>query len=105
MIHHGNFTISQYDLFCKFTLKILPVINMPMTPVNLNRAKHDLRRSVVTVAIVAQKKICQANFTFQNDDSSSMQKRRAPTGALNAAATPAAAPALMKLRLQWSKAK
>ena len=52
------------------------------------------------VEVIAQKNICQESFKFQKDETSSMEKRRPPTGAPNAEATPAAAPALMKLRLK-----
>ena len=43
---------------------------------------------------------CQDSFRFQKDDTSSMAKRSPPTGAPKAAETPAAAPAVMKLRLR-----
>lgn len=39
----------------------------------------------------------------QNDETSSREKSKPPIGALNAVATPAAAPALMKLRLRKKK--
>ena len=49
---------------------------------------------------IAQKNICQESFMFQNEETSSIENRSPPTGAPNAEATPAAAPALIKLRLQ-----
>ena len=66
----------------------------------MNPVKAELNKSVVNVDVIAQKKICHERRMFQNDDTSSIEKRRPPTGAPNADATPAAAPALMKLRLQ-----
>ena len=61
--------------------------------------KAELNKSVVNVDTIAQKKICHESFMFQKLDTSSMENKRPPTGAPNADATPAAAPALMKLRL------
>lgn len=40
---------------------------------------------------------------FQNEETSSIENKRPPTGAPNADATPAAAPADIKLRLQEYK--
>lgn len=48
---------------------------------------------------MVQKKICQDNFMFQNDETSSIANSKPPTGAPKAEATPAPAPAEMKLRL------
>ena len=45
------------------------------------------------------KNVCHDNFMFQNDDTSSIENSSPPTGAPKAEATPAAAPAEMKLRL------
>lgn len=45
------------------------------------------------------KNVCHDNFMFQNDDTSSIENNSPPTGAPKAEATPAAAPAEMKLRL------
>ena len=39
------------------------------------------------------------SFMLQKEDTSSIPKRRPPTGAVKAEATPAAAPAAVKLRL------
>jgi hypothetical protein len=47
-----------------------------------------------------QKKICQDKVVVQKDETSSMENRRPPTGAPKADATPAAAPADTKFRLQ-----
>ena len=90
------------------SLHIQPTLNMiffsalnrPKFPVYLKPSKAELNRSVVNVETMAQKKICQANFRFQKDETSSIEKRRPPTGAPKAEATPAAAPALMKFLLQ-----
>ena len=76
------------------------VLNIPNCHWYLNAVKAELKRSVVKVEVIAQKNICQESFKFQKDETSSMEKRRPPTGAPNAEATPAAAPALMKLRLE-----
>lgn len=46
-----------------------------------------------------QKNICQERVVVQKEDTSSIEKSKPPTGAPNAEATPAAAPADMKLRL------
>jgi len=53
----------------------------------------------VKVASMLQKNVIQPSFRLQNDDTSSMANSRPPTGAANAADTPAAAPAVVKLRL------
>lgn len=45
------------------------------------------------------KNVCHDNFMFQNEDTSSIENNSPPTGAPKAEATPAAAPAEMKLRL------
>lgn len=77
--------------------------NWPNWPVYLKAAKAELKRSVVTVATMAQKNICQESSWFQKEDTSSMENSRPPTGAPNADATPAAAPALMKFLLDKLK--
>ena len=65
-----------------------------------NESNDELKMSAVNVANMQQKKIIQPSFIDQNDDTSSMANSRPPTGAPNAAATPAAAPAVVKLRLR-----
>ena len=45
------------------------------------------------------KNVCHDNFMFQKEDTSSIENNSPPTGAPKADATPAAAPAEMKLRL------
>ena len=55
--------------------------------------------TVVNVDTMQAKNVCQDNFMFQKEDTSSIEKSRPPTGAPNAEATPAAAPAEIKLRL------
>lgn len=55
--------------------------------------------TVVNVDTMQQKNVCQESFMFQKDETSSIENKRPPTGAPNADATPAAAPAEMKLRL------
>ncbi len=60
----------------------------------------ELKRSAVKVDSMQEKKIIQPSFMLQKDDTSSMANSRPPTGAPNAAATPAAAPAVVKLRLR-----
>lgn len=50
-----------------------------------------------------QKKVCQDNFIFQNEETSSIENNRPPTGEPNADATPAAAPADIKFLLQIIK--
>mmetsp|Transcript_5083 Transcript_5083/g.11089 ORF Transcript_5083/g.11089 Transcript_5083/m.11089 type:complete len:302 (-) Transcript_5083:434-1339(-) len=62
-------------------------------------AMRELKKSAVNTLIMHAKKICQESFWFQKDATSSKQKRRPPTGAPKAAATPAATPAVMKSRL------
>jgi hypothetical protein len=76
------------------------LLNIPKSPLYTKPVNAELKRSVVNVATMAQKKICQERRMFQKDETSSMEKRRPPTGAPKADATPAAAPALMKLRLK-----
>jgi len=55
--------------------------------------------TVVNVDTMQAKNVCQDNFMFQKEDTSSIEKSRPPTGAPKAEATPAAAPAEIKLRL------
>lgn len=55
--------------------------------------------TVVNVEIMQQKNICHVNFWFQNEDTSSIEKSSPPTGAPNADAIPAPAPAEMKFLL------
>lgn len=45
------------------------------------------------------KNVCQDNFMFQKEETSSIENSSPPTGAPKAEATPAAAPAEIKLRL------
>ena len=78
----------------------LSVSNRPKTPLNLNELNEELNRSAVKVASMQQKKIIQPNFMLQKEDTSSMANSSPPTGAPNAAATPAAAPAVVKFRLR-----
>ena len=67
-----------------------------------NESVDELKRSAVKVASMQAKKIIQPSFIDQKEDTSSMVNRSPPTGAPNAAATPAAAPAVVKLRLnRW----
>jgi len=69
-------------------------------PSKWNSWNEELKRSAVIVAIMQQKNVIQPSFRLQNDDTSSMANSRPPTGAAKAADTPAAAPAVVKLRLQ-----
>ena len=78
----------------------LSVLNAPNCPVYVKPSKAELKRSVVKVEIMQQKKICQDKVVVQNDDTSSIENSRPPTGAPNAEETPAAAPAEMKFLLQ-----
>ena len=78
----------------------LSALNIPKSPWYLNLSNAELNKSVVKVDNIAQKNICQESFMFQNEETSSIENRSPPTGAPNAEATPAAAPALIKLRLQ-----
>ncbi len=61
---------------------------------------EELKRSAVKVDNMQEKKIIQPSFILQKEDTSSMAKSSPPTGAPKAAATPAAAPAVVKLRLR-----
>ena len=78
----------------------LSVLKRPKLPSYLNAENAELNRSVVNVETMAQKKICHDSFMFQNEDTSSMEKSKPPTGAPKAEATPAAAPAEMKFLLK-----
>ena len=60
---------------------------------------HYKQLTVVNVDTMQAKNVCHDNFMFQNDDTSSIENNSPPTGAPKAEATPAAAPAEMKLRL------
>ena len=58
----------------------------------------------MAAAIPAQKKVCHDRRRLQKDDRSSIANNKPPIGALNAAATPAATPAVVNERLQtWIK--
>ena len=80
-------------------------LKSPNPPVYLKPVKADLNKSVVKVAVMQENKVCQDNFMFQKDETSSMANKRPPTGAPKAEATPAPAPADMKLRLIVNKQK
>lgn len=71
----------------------------PMLPWNLYPEKPDWRKLMVTTETMEQKNVCQPRVWFQKEDTSSIANRRPPTGAPNAALTPAAAPAEIKSRL------
>ena len=75
-------------------------LNSPKFPLYLKLLKAELKRSVVNVEIMQQKNVCQESFKFQNEETSSMEKRSPPTGAPNAEDTPAATPADTKFLLQ-----
>ena len=77
----------------------LSVWKRPKLPTGRKASKDELKMSAVKVASMQQKKIIQPSFNVQKDDTSSMANSRPPTGAPNAAATPAAAPAVVKFRL------
>ena len=83
---------------CHVTLEVNLVLKSPKSFLYLNPWKDELSRSVVKVATMQQKKTCQESLFFQKDETSSIAKRRPPTGAPKAEAIPAAAPAEMKLR-------
>ena len=100
---------QQQGIPCNYTLKC----NQAAMKVRLQGRQHRVARPelalafevclpVVNVDTMAQKKICHESFMFQNEDTSSMENNRPPTGAPNAEATPAAAPALIKLRLKYT---
>lgn len=76
------------------------LLKRPKSPLYWNPVNAELKRSVVKVATMAQKKICQESRIFQKLDTSSIEKSNPPTGAPKAEATPAAAPALMKFLLE-----
>jgi len=80
----------------------LSVLKSPNIPSKWKSWKDELKRSQVNVAIMQQKNVIQPSLRLQNDDTSSMANRRPPTGAANAADTPAAAPAVVKFRLHHS---
>ena len=63
-------------------------LKRPKSPLYLNPWKAELRRSVVKVATIQQKKTCQESLFFQKDETSSMAKSKPPTGAPNAEAIP-----------------
>ena len=71
-------------------------LNSPKSPLYLNPWKAELRRSVVNVATMQQKKTCHESLFFQKEETSSIANKRPPTGAPKAEAIPAAAPAEMK---------
>ena len=77
----------------------LLVWNKPKTCFSSNDSMDELKRSAVNVDSIQEKKIIQPNFILQKEDTSSIANSNPPTGAPKAAATPAAAPAVVKLRL------
>lgn len=81
----------------------LSVWKSPNCPSIWKESNDELKISAVNVASMQQKKIIQPSFILQNDDTSSMANSKPPTGAPNAAATPAAAPAVVKFRLKNNK--
>lgn len=60
---------------------------------------------MVKVETIVQKNICHDSFIFQKEETSSIANNNPPTGAPKADATPAPAPAEMKLRLQKGEKK
>lgn len=75
-------------------------LNKPKFFVNWNPSSDELRKEEVNTDTIQQKKICQLSLSFQKDDTSSIEKSKPPTGAPNAADTPAAAPADTKFLLK-----
>ncbi len=65
--------------------------------------KAVLKRLAMANATTLQKKTCQLRRLLQNEDKSSIANSRPPTGALKAAATPAATPAVVNARLEVSQ--
>ena len=78
------------------SLEVNFVLNNPKSFLYLNPWKEELSKSVVKVAVMQQKNTCHDSLFFQKEDTSSMAKSKPPTGAPNADAIPAAAPAEMK---------
>ena len=78
---------------------LLSVLNNPKFPLYSNPSNAELKRSVVKVETMLQKNVCIESFMFQNEETSSMENKRPPTGAPKADDTPAATPADTKLRL------
>ena len=70
-----------------------------------NPLNAELNKSVVNVATMQQKNICQDNVVVQNEDTSSIENNNPPTGAPKADDTPAAAPAEIKFLLKINKNK
>ena len=77
--------------------------NGPITPLNWKPLKAVLKSLAMANATTLQKKTCQLRRLLQNEDKSSIANSRPPTGALKAAATPAATPAVVKARLEVSQ--
>ena len=72
----------------------------PKSPLYSNPLNDDNSSLAVAAAIPAQKKVCHDSRRLQNDDRSSMANSSPPIGALKAAATPAATPAVVNDRLK-----
>ena len=72
----------------------------PKLPSNSKPEKDESKSLAVAAAIPAQKKVCHDRRRLQKDDRSSIANSKPPIGALNAAATPAATPAVVNERLQ-----
>lgn len=74
-------------------------LNKPNPLVTRNPSNAELSSDEVNTDTIQQKNICQLSLSFQNDETSSIENSRPPTGAPNAVETPAAAPADTKFRL------
>ncbi len=98
MLEHRFILIEDNVLHCIVHTRTL---KRPKEPLYVNPLMATLRILVVAAAIPQQKKVCQANLLLQNDERSSIANSRPPNGALKAAATPAATPAVVKVRL-WT---
>ena len=84
---------------------MVSALNSPKSPWYLKPRNAELKRSVVNVDTMQQKKVCQDSFMFQNDETSSMENSNPPTGAPKADDTPAATPADIKFLLTAVKYK
>ena len=81
----------------------MPNTNNPGLPIKFGCPEYDdLHRFSMKVDIHEQINTFHVNAVDQNELASSSENKIPPTGAPNAAATPAAAPPLTKLRLSLS---
>lgn len=78
----------------------LSFLKSPKLPWSLKPSSAVLNKSATVFPIMQHRRICRPSFALQNEASVSMTNTHPPMGAPSVAATPAPAPAAVKVRLQ-----